>query len=304
MQKYSFFGKVSTYNHSFDWLNWRIMLVFEKADLLHKHILKLKEGGKSVGFVATMGALHSGHLRMVKRSKQENDITITSIFVNPTQFNNPEDLKKYPRDTDRDLNGLEEYGCDITFLPSVDEIYPDKVESDDLDLEGLDVLMEGEFRPGHFKGVVTVIKRFFDILIPTKAYFGEKDFQQYLIIKRMTILLKLGVEIVGHPIERSEKGLALSSRNERLDESQKTDALIIISALKWAQQNHHHLTPLQIKTSITEQFDSSTLDLEYVEICNAENLQAIESWAAVQEARIFISAYSGKVRLIDNESLF
>ena len=280
------------------------MLVFEEVGPLKDYLSKLRQEEKTIGFVATMGALHEGHLSLVTQAKQQNEIVIVSIFVNPTQFNNPDDLEKYPRNMDRDIANLEKIDCDIVFIPGVGDIYPSEVKSEDLDLKGLDSNMEGTYRQNHFDGVATVVKRFFEILQPNKAYFGKKDFQQYLIVKHITEMLNLGPEIIGLEIERSEKGLALSSRNERLNEEEKEQALLIINSIRWAQNNYSHLSPQELKSNIQSEFKSSSLDLEYAEICDSETLKPIENWDESGSARIFIAANIGKVRLIDNDSLF
>lgn len=304
MQKYSIFGKVSTYSHSFGRFNYWAMRIFEKVGPLKNYLSILREEGKSTGFVATMGALHSGHLSLVKQAKEQNDQVIVTIFVNPTQFNNPEDLEKYPRDVNRDINNLDSVGCDMVFIPSVEDIYPDSVESEDIDLNGLDKNMEGTYRHNHFDGVATVVKRFFEIIEPSRAYFGKKDYQQYLIVKYVSDKLGLGPEVIGLEIERNDKGLALSSRNERLNDEEREKALLIYNSISWAQNNYENFNPGQLKREINDRFEKSDLDLEYVEICDAESLNEIQDWNIVSSARIFIAANLGKVRLIDNDSLF
>ena len=304
MQKYSFFNKVSTYSHSFGRFNGFEMEVFAESSVIQDYLQKQREKGKSIGFVATMGSLHSGHLALVKQAKNDNDLVITSIFVNPTQFNNAEDLEKYPRNEERDLKNLQSVDCDIVFLPAVKELYPDEVKGENINLRGLDRLMEGTFRPNHFQGVATVIRRFFDILNPDKAYFGLKDYQQYLIVKNVANDLGFKTEVIGSPIERNNKGLALSSRNERLSEDQKEEALIIYECLNWAQRHHKDHSPKEIKERTIKRFRESSLELEYVEICEAELLKPLENWNGQNSARMFIAAFAGKVRLIDNEMLF
>lgn len=303
MQKYSFFRKVSTYSHSFGQFNCLMMLVFEKVEALREHISKLKKYNRSIGFVPTMGALHSGHLALTQRAKADNDVALVSIFVNPTQFNKQEDLEKYPRNTDKDIRQLSSLDCDIVFLPEVNEIYPDKVESEVIDLNGLDTYMEGFYRKDHFEGVATVIKRFFEIITPNKAYFGEKDFQQLLIVKRVAEKFNPTVEVIGHPTERSTNGLALSSRNERLTTEQLDEALIVYQSMIWAQKNYLNFSPSSLKTEIEKQFSTTPLDLEYVELCDSKSLQPIQEWHNSEKVRLFISAYYGTVRLIDNLSL-
>ena len=280
------------------------MLIFEKVSLLKNHISDSKKQGKSIGFVATMGALHSGHVSLVRQAKQRDSIVVVSIFVNPTQFNKQDDLVKYPRNNERDKRLLDEVDCDIVFIPSVEEMYPNKVESEDINLEGLDKNMEGTYRTNHFDGVATVVKRLFEIISPDRAYFGLKDFQQYLIVKHISNVLKLGPEVIGLEIERNEKGLALSSRNERLSESEKEEALIIYQSINWAKKNYQNLSPQNLINKLKLDFEKSNLDLEYIEICDPLSLNPIKHWSEYKEARIFIAANLGKVRLIDNDSLF
>lgn len=280
------------------------MLIFEKVSSLKNHLSDLKQQQKSIGFVATMGALHSGHTSLVSQAKQRDSIVVVSIFVNPTQFNKSEDLQKYPRNNEKDKALLEEVDCDIVFIPSVKEMYPNKVEPEDINLNGLDKNMEGTFRSNHFDGVATVVKRLFEIITPDRAYFGLKDFQQYLVIKHVTAVLKLGPEIIGLEIERNEKGLALSSRNERLSEDEKEQALLISKTIRWAKENYEDHEPSELKNRIQIDFKNSKLELEYAEICDPGSLKPFNQWSDFKEARIFIAANLGKVRLIDNDRLF
>ena len=280
------------------------MQVFERAEQLSAFVKNHKDQNHSVGFVPTMGALHQGHLSLVKHALKDNDISVVSVFVNPTQFNNQDDLARYPRVPEADLKLLESIDVTAVFLPSVKEIYPDGLSSDELELNGLDEYMEGRFRPGHFQGVVTVVRRFFDIIKPTRAYFGEKDYKQLLIIKHMTQAYGLSTEIISHKVERGPGGLALSSRNELMPDSDKDQATFIYSILQWAQQNFREYDPESLQQEIEGRFSGSKLELEYALICNPQNLEPIEEWDAEKGARLFIAAYMGKVRLIDNVSLF
>ncbi len=280
------------------------MQVFERAGLLTSFIENQKKQNHSVGFVPTMGALHRGHLSLVKHALRENDLVVVSIFVNPTQFNNAADLQKYPRVPEVDLKLLREAQTDVVFLPPVKEIYPNGTQSEEIDLNGLDRHMEGQFRPGHFQGVVTVVKRFFNIVKPTRAYFGEKDYQQLQIIRHMTQLHKLNVEIVSHPVERGPGGLALSSRNELMSLQQKEEAGFIHKALQWAQKNYRDFNPRQLQEALKARFEKSNLKLEYALVSDPESLEPLEEWSQKKGARLFIAAYMGEVRLIDNVPLF
>ena len=280
------------------------MQIFTKVFDLQNHLSQLRAKGLSLGFVPTMGALHSGHLALINHASRENDISLISIFVNPTQFNNKSDLEKYPRQVDSDIAKLEETGCDLIFLPSEDEMYPEKVEADKIDLNGLDTVMEGAHRPGHFDGVATIVGRFFEIINPTRAYFGEKDFQQLLIIRQLTKVMKLDVEIIPHPIERSEKGLALSSRNQLLSSDDQEKSLIIWQSLNWMKDNYENYTSNELINLVSERFKGSDLELEYAQIVNENTLTPIDSWSNTDHARAFIAAYISGVRLIDNLQLF
>lgn len=272
--------------------------------------LKRKEGC-SIGFVPTMGALHNGHLSLIRRARIENDFVVCSIFVNPIQFTNKEDLEKYPRTFDSDYNLLENEGCDMIFVPEVDEIYPNNDEPVTVyDLDGLDKPMEGVFRPGHFQGVCVVVHKLFNIINPKKAYFGEKDYQQLAIIRHMARSLKLAVEIVGCPIVRNEDGLAMSSRNMRLSSSERQVAPLIYKTLLQAKHQIEtlteiNITPFQLKQWISEQISSDPfLKPEYVEIVNKITLQPVNDWNESKDLIVCVAVFDGSVRLIDNIVLF
>ncbi len=281
-----------------------LMLVFRKASGLTSQIDLFKRQKLKIGFVPTMGALHKGHLALVNQAASENDKVVVSIFVNPTQFNNPNDLANYPRTEAEDIEKLKSSGCSAIFLPDVEELYTNTIRSDHFELGHLDKIMEGLHRPGHFQGVATVVKRFFDIINPHKAYFGKKDYQQLLVVKRMAEKYHPDIKIAGYPTERDEKGLALSSRNNLLRESEKKEALIIYQNMLWAKEQVEHMAPSEIKKTIKNNFKVSPLGLEYVEIADAQNLIPLKNWDEAKQARIFIAAYCGEVRLIDNLSLF
>ncbi len=304
MQKYHYSSTNSTYSNSFARFNLPLMRIVRSRSALSEQLNAIKSDGESVGFVPTMGALHSGHLALVKHAALENNHVVISIFVNPTQFNNPEDLKKYPRDVDADIKKLEELQDVILFLPAVSDLYPKEVRSKLIDLNGLDKVMEGEFRPGHFDGVATVVSKFFEIVQPTRAYFGEKDFQQLQIIRLISKNQFPGIQIIGHPVERNRDGLALSSRNQLLSQEDQKKALLIFQNLNWAKLQVPKLSPDTISHSIIQNFEGSALEIEYVQIVNEDTLQKIDSWEDVKSARIFIAAHISGVRLIDNVSLF
>jgi len=264
-------------------------------------ILKpVRDKYQKIGFVPTMGALHQGHITLVRRSVSENDYTVVSVFVNPTQFNNKSDLDKYPRNLQRDAELLQEAGCDLVFAPSVDAIYtPEELNRPfDFDFGGLDQVMEGRFRPGHFNGVVQVVSKLFTLVQPTCAYFGEKDFQQLAIIRRMNDVLQLSVEIVACPIVREPSGLAMSSRNERLTSREREIASGISKVLFECRTFVPDKSPLEIKSWVETQIDSMDgLRLEYFEIANITTLQTAQSWDEPSVG--CIAVFCGDVRLID-----
>src|SRR5690554_2122686 len=235
----------------------------------------LRLDNKTIGFVPTMGALHKGHLTLMQRAKDENDILIVSVFVNPIQFNNPEDLEKYPRDIDADSNKLESIGCDYLFYPKAEEVYAQE-PTEEFDFGNLDKVMEGEQRPGHFRGVAIIVSRLFNWINPNKAYFGEKDFQQLTIIKTMVNILGLGVEIVACPIVREEDGLAMSSRNQRLSASAREIAPRINAILRKSYSLSENISISQIKSFVINEFKLvKDFELEYFEIVDAKTLEPI-----------------------------
>lgn len=254
--------------------------------------------GKSIGFVPTMGALHQGHMSLIKSAKESCDIVVCSIFVNPTQFNNPSDLEKYPRTIDADLQLLTDNLCDVVFFPSVEEVYPKGLVTPHVDIAEMEKVMEGSFRPGHFAGVVQVVYRLFDIVQPNKAFFGLKDFQQVAVIRTMQKQLNLPVEIVACETLREPSGLAMSSRNMRLTEVQKIEALHIYKTLILVR-NLARTIPVQEVRDLALRFLESNLRLEYLSISNAETLEELESeWS--EKVVCCIACYAGEVRLIDN----
>ncbi len=264
-----------------------------------KHNLGLK-----VGFVPTMGALHEGHISLINRAKKENDIVVCSVFVNPIQFNNPADLEKYPRTPEKDITKLEQAGCDAVFMPSVEEMYPDKVE-DHYDFGDIEHVMEGACRPGHFNGVAIVVRKLFEIVNPNKAYFGEKDFQQLAIIKKMVRDLNMNLEIVPCPIVREIDGLAMSSRNVRLNEAERAIAPKIFATLNDSITKKDAMSPSEMKKYTLDKYaEIKEFDVEYVEITDEINLKSLENWNECDHARIFVALQLGPVRLIDNVRIF
>ena len=277
------------------------MKIFIEANKLTQHILSEKEKGQKVGFVPTMGALHQGHMSLIQRAKKENDISICSIFVNPTQFNEASDLKKYPRTLESDVTLLMENENDILFWPTVEQMYPEDLETElELDLEGLDKLMEGEFRPGHFAGVAQVVKRLLDITQPNRLYMGQKDFQQYSIVSKMIKDLKLEVENICCDIIREESGLAMSSRNVRLEPEIKKRASILSKTLQDLKNQLDERPPKELEKWAMDQMSIPDFRPEYVSIVDGYTLQKIEDVSQHDFIVACTAVWAGEVRLIDN----
>lgn len=279
------------------------MKVFKTIKSIHSDLSAINKS-KSLGFVPTMGALHEGHLSIIKKAKKENDFVVVSIFVNPTQFDNKEDLINYPSTIENDLKLLKSISCDFVFCPSAKEIYDSKINSESFDFNGLDQVMEGAFRKGHFDGVGTVVKKFFKILHPDKAYFGEKDFQQLQIIKKMVAINRFSIQIVPCPIFREEDGLAMSSRNVRLNKQQRNAAPLINKTLIKSKELFDNNSIETINNFVKMEFENSPfLALEYFEIAEIETLISVNEKLNEKKYRAFIAAFAGEVRLIDNIAL-
>ena len=277
------------------------MKIIRSIKELHAVIESLKNTQKTLGFVPTMGALHDGHKSLVERSVAENDFTLVSIFVNPTQFNNPSDLEKYPRNLEKDVDLLQKVGCDFIFAPESKDIYQEDELNNrfEFDFGGLDSVMEGRFRPGHFNGVVQIVSKLFQLVKPDKAYFGEKDFQQLSIIHRMVDVMNIDVQIIDCQIVREESGLAMSSRNERLSPEQRKNAVQISKVLFESRNFVPRLLPTEIVNWVTEQINKVPgLDVEYYEIVDVKSLQTVNSWEKPTVG--CIAVFCGEVRLIDN----
>ncbi len=279
------------------------MLVFAKIKSIQQKIKSLKKG-TAIGFVPTMGALHKGHLSLIKQAKKENDIVIVSIFVNPTQFDKQEDLVNYPKTIDSDLSLLKSVSCDIVFTPTADEIYSSNIISQLFNFDGLEHQMEGKFRDGHFDGVGTIVKRLFEIVTPTKSYFGEKDFQQLQIIRKMVEKHQISTKIIGCEIYREADGLAMSSRNSRLTKEHRKVAPFIYKTLKEAKKEFGIKSAIEVIDWVENEFKNQPLlELEYFEIAVEETLQPIKNKDQEQKYRAFIAVFADKIRLIDNISL-
>lgn len=280
------------------------MRIFTQLHELRAYLKGQKSAGATVGLIPTMGALHKGHLSLVQSSQKANNLTVCSIYVNPTQFNNSSDLALYPRTLETDKNLLEEIHCDILFAPDNTLMYvePPKLR---FNFGHLEEVMEGRFRPGHFNGVATVVSKFFHMIEPDKAYFGQKDLQQYLIIKQLVKDLSFGVEVICHPIIREESGLALSSRNARLTPEQKINAANLNQALLKAKSLLNQTTIEAVKQAIKDELAQiNDIQLEYFEIVDGDDLSTVTDLQKHRQIALCIAAYLGKVRLIDNEFLF
>ena len=276
------------------------MKVIRTVSELTDQLGRLREKGQTIGLVPTMGALHAGHLSLMTRARAENDVVVASVFVNPTQFNNPDDLRTYPRTEEADCRLLEQAGVDFAFIPTVEEIYPEP-DTRVFDLGPVAEVMEGAVRPGHFNGVAQIVSKLFAWTRPTRAYFGEKDFQQIAVIRRMASLEGFDIDIVSCPIKREDDGLALSSRNTRLTPQQRAIApaihRILTESLGWAKS----MTVDEVKKRVTEEIDAvDGLRTEYYEIVDHLTMQPVSDWSATELPVGCVTVYCGDVRLIDN----
>ncbi len=276
------------------------MKIFYKNKSLQESLTKIKSAA-SIGFVPTMGALHKGHLSLIKKASTENKIIVVSIFVNPTQFDKKEDLVNYPKTLEKDLALLRTVNCDVVFVPSVDEIYNGNTIASHFDFDGLEFQMEGKYRKGHFDGVGTIVKRLFEIVKPDKAYFGEKDFQQLQIIKKLVEKHNILTQIIGCKIFRENDGLAMSSRNVRLTEIQRREAPFIYKTLKKAKVKFKENSIFEVIRWVENEFEKNAiLNLEYFEIANEKTLKSAKRKRKDSNFRGFIAVFTGNVRLIDN----
>ena len=278
------------------------MEIFKTKKTLLDYIERQKEMGKKVGFAPTMGALHDGHISLYEAARKENDLVISSIFVNPTQFNNASDLEKYPRTIEKDIEILEKSALvDAVYIPEVTDIYPEGLKSKEYNFDGLENEMEGKFRPGHFNGVGTVVEELFRQVKPDNAYFGDKDYQQLAIIKKLVEKLNLAIKIHGVPIYREKNGLAMSSRNKRLDHEQCEDAKVIYETLVKVNDWFRIITVSEIYQRVKDIFENQRgMVLEYFEIADEATLKDTDFFYKDRSYRAFIVVFVGEVRLIDN----
>lgn len=280
------------------------MIIFKKAATLHNYLRKAHAGGLSTALVPTMGALHPGHISLIRAAKTANDLCICSIFVNPAQFNDPSDFARYPVTTASDIALLELNGCDILFLPSVEEMYPASFQPrEHYDLGELENRLEGAFRPGHFQGVCKVINRLLDIVIPHSFYLGQKDYQQCMVVDRLIGLLGLSgnVQLVIVPTLRESDGLAMSSRNVRLDSEQRKTAVTIFRALSSIRDGLNYQLPRLLIEGATRMLEENGFRVDYVAICRQADLEPVDPGSLAAGPLVaLVAAFLGEVRLIDN----
>jgi len=276
------------------------MIVYRTKKDLTRHLDALRESNKSIGLVPTMGALHQGHSSLVNMAVEQNDAVVVSIFINPSQFNDPADLKMYPRTLNADLELLQSLEADVVFVPSVEEMYPEE-DTRVFDLQGLDSVMEGVHRVGHFNGVAQIVSKLFEIIRPHRAYFGQKDFQQLVIVRRLVELLNMDLEIVACPIVREEDGLAMSSRNIRLSRDERKLAPKIYITLQLAREKRATLSPADVISWVKAQFEEQpNMQLEYFEIVEDKALRPVHDWKEKVNKVGCMAVQIGSVRLIDN----
>ena len=277
------------------------MLYVKNIDALEQALAQWKSIGFSVGFVPTMGALHQGHVSLIERAISENDKVVCSIFINPTQFNNQEDLVNYPSQIDKDLALLRKVSCDLVFSPDIKDMYPEGNKILKFELNGLDALMEGAHRPGHFDGVCTIVSKLFNLIKPKNAYFGQKDFQQLAIVRQLNKNQKFKINIVGCPIIRDENGLAMSSRNMLLNKKERLIAAKIYHILKSAKAQFFSNHIENVKLFVIKELNAvSAFSTDYVEIVHAQTLQPLNDGEKKEPAVLCIAVFLGSIRLIDN----
>jgi len=276
------------------------MILVKNIEILERYVSANRAAGRKTGFVPTMGALHAGHISLIEASKKENELTYCSIFINPTQFNNASDLKKYPVTIEADIDLLEKAGCDLLFLPSAEDMYPKDKQKEHYELGYLETILEGKYRPGHFQGVCMIVDKLLRLVQPTRLYLGSKDYQQCMVIAEMIHRKKIPVELRICETLREPDGLAMSSRNMRLDEQQRKQAVAIIECLKMMK---HDLRPgnlSALKKEAVYFLQDKGFKPDYAEIADAQTLEVLEEWDGSKKIVALIAAYLDEVRLIDN----
>ncbi len=276
------------------------MRIFRDIEGLKVWSLDQHNASRRIGFVPTMGALHEGHLRLLKHAQSDCDVTVCSIFVNPVQFNNPEDLKKYPRTLEKDLGLLETEKCDAVFTPEASEIYPEPSQVT-FDFGDLDKILEGAYRPGHFNGVALVVSKLFHMVMPHEAYFGQKDYQQYMVVSRLVKDLSFDVKLNCVPTTREESGLAMSSRNARLSAEEKIRATVLHRSLRQVKsQLLDGKSVSEVKGEVDEMYAQAGCRLEYLSLADRKNFAILDRVTDPADCILLVAAYVGEVRLIDN----
>ena len=277
------------------------MMIFKHIRDIQPYLQTRQNNGLTTGFVPTMGALHNGHISLVTKAKKEADVVISSIFINPTQFNDPKDFDKYPVTLDKDIYVLEKAGCDVLFLPAVAEMYPEGLQSPKkYELGYLETVLDGAFRPGHFQGVCQVVEKLVRILQPNKLFLGQKDYQQCMVIKKLVGLLGVNTTIIIAPTQRELDGLAMSSRNTRLTEADRARAPLIYKTLQMIKQEIKPGDISELKTKAITILTAESFKVDYIEIAAADNLQLLDHWDGVTPLVALAAAFIGEVRLIDN----
>ncbi len=277
------------------------MIIFKDIATIKKQLAKMVQEGKSIGFVPTMGALHKGHLSLLNQAKQQSDITVVSIFVNPTQFNDPKDFEKYPLTLDADILQLEKSGCDLLFLPAVETMYPDGFyNSNKYELGFIETILDGAFRKGHFQGVCQIVEKLLKIVNPHKLFLGQKDYQQCMVIKKLVDLLAFNTNIIICETKREPSGLAMSSRNLRLNKEDLEKSSIIYNTLKYIKKNIKPGNLTQLKEEAIRILSTNGITVDYIEIATAENLNAVEVWDGKTKLVVLVAAMISNIRLIDN----
>lgn len=277
------------------------MIIFKYINDIDHYLKSIQLKGYTTGFVPTMGALHEGHISLLIKAKAEVDITISSIFVNPTQFNDPKDFEKYPITLEKDIDMLEKAGCDILFLPAVKEMYPEGLTAKKYyELGYLETVLDGAYRPGHFQGVCLVVEKLLTITHPCKLFLGQKDYQQCMVLTKLVQLMKKNIEIVICPTQREADGLAMSSRNMRLTENDRKKAPLIYQTLRFIQQQIKPGNVADLKKQAVDKLSAEGFTIDYVEIANAKTLELLSTWDGKTTLVALVAAFVGDVRLIDN----
>ena len=279
------------------------MIILKKPNQLHDFLERRRNERKKIGFTPTMGALHAGHVSLVNAAKKQNDLVVCSIFVNPTQFNDPEDFRKYPVSIEKDMLMLEGAGCDVLFLPLIQDIYPSGTKNlKHYELGFLETVLEGKFRPGHFQGVCQIMHRLLEIVLPDNLYLGQKDYQQCLIIKKLIDLIRLDdkVKLTVCPTLREKDGLAMSSRNARLLPAERIKATTIFVSLRYIKENLNPGNTKKIKDAAKDMLLQNGFRTDYIEIADANTLELVEDWNGKQKVVVLAAAFINSVRLIDN----